>query len=145
MRGTPSAPIYASQTASLTTSTAPRSVPAVCLQGGKPQVEDVPPLAWVDVEIDVRHKSVRRLDGRWLTVTAFDVADLMPNGMPFLGRSPLSEAGAKPSGQSTQRVTIAVPDGVEVKISAALDIVAQLAVPRDLPPPVAALAGPSQP
>ena len=34
----------------------------------------------------------------------------------------MSEAGAQPSGEPTQRVTIAVPDGVEVKISAALDI-----------------------
>jgi len=90
-------------------------------EGGKPQVEDVPPLAWVDVEIDVRHKSGDALSGRWLTVTAFDVADLQPNGMPFLGRSPLSEAGAKPSGQAAQQLMLAVPDGVEVKISAALD------------------------
>ena len=90
--------------------------------GGSPQVEDVPPLAWVDMAVEVRQKSGAALDGRWLTVTAFDVADLMPNGMPVLGRSPVSEAGAQPSGEPTQRVTIAVPDGVEVKISAALDI-----------------------
>lgn len=90
-------------------------------EGGAPQVEDVPLLAWVDMNVDVRHKSGDPLNGRWLTVTAFDVGDLQPNGMPVLGRSPVSEAGVKPDGRTEQQLTLAVPDGVEVKISAALD------------------------
>ncbi len=90
-------------------------------EGGTPQTEDVPALAWVELVIDVRHKSGAALDGRWLTVTAFDVADLQRNGMPILGRSPVSEAGATPSGRPAQQLSLDVPEGVEVKISAALD------------------------
>lgn len=90
-------------------------------EGGTPQFEEVAPLAWVDMIIEVRQKSSAPLRGRWLTVTAFDVSDLQPNGMPFLGRSPLSEAGATPNQTQVQNIALSVPEGVEVKISAALD------------------------
>ena len=90
-------------------------------EGGTPQTEEVPPLAWVDIDVEVRHQSGAGLTGRWLTVTAFDVADLQPNGMPILGRSPISESGATPSGERSQAISLAVPEGVQLKVSAALD------------------------
>ena len=94
-----------------------------CVSGGAdPVLEDLEPLAWVEASVTVRQKSGQAVSGRWLTVSAFDVADLSPaSGLPEPGRSPVAEAGVAPSGAGEVEVKIRLPKGSDVRFSAALD------------------------
>ena len=90
--------------------------------GATPVVEDVSPMAWVQATVDVRMASGGPIAGRWLTLTAFDAADIdQRSGLPAPGRSPLAESGVQPTGDLQQRVAIKLPKGVAVRFSAALD------------------------
>ena len=91
-------------------------------QAATPVIEDVPPLEWVDLTVTVGRSDGQPITGEWLTVTAFESRDLQANGMPAPGRSPVAEGGVSPAGLPVQRVPLQVPAGLEVKISAALDL-----------------------
>lgn len=91
-------------------------------KGADPVFEDVEPVSWIQAEVTVRRKDGRPLSGRMLTVTAFDVKDIDPaSGMPAPGRSPVGETGVVPTGETMVRVSVSMPEGSQVRFSAALN------------------------
>jgi len=85
--------------------------------------EDIAPVDWQAVAVEVRQRSGGSIEGRWLVVTAFDVTDIDPKtGLPHPGRSPLAETGIVPAGTEQMEVTIEIPRGSTVRFSAALDV-----------------------
>ena len=95
-----------------------------CVQSdAKLAVEDIAPVDWQAVAVQVRQRSGANLDGRWLVVTAFDATDIdAKTGLPYPGRSPLAETGVVPTGAKQMGVTIEIPAGSTVRFSAALDL-----------------------
>ena len=95
-----------------------------CVQSdAKLAVEDIAPVEWHSVPVQVRQRSGSSVDGRWLVVTAFDVSDVdVRTGLPYPGRSPLAETGMVPNGTQQMEIPIEVPMGSNVRFSAALDV-----------------------
>lgn len=90
--------------------------------GGSPVIEDVAPMVAVEATVTVRMAKGGPIDGRWLTITAFDSADIdRHSGLPAPGRSPLAESGLEPNGAQEYAVPIKLPKGASVRFSAALD------------------------
>ena len=98
------------------------SIGARCVfEGATPVFEQVDPLEWADVQIQVSMSSGAPIRGRWLTVTAFRESDIDKSGFPKPGISPIAEGGAEPAGVVTQSIGLDVPKGERVRFSAALD------------------------
>jgi len=89
--------------------------------GATPTHEDIEAQAWSPVDVTVTMHDGQDISGRWLTVTAFDEADMGQHGMPIPGRSPVAEAGAKPANKAMQTITLALPKDGRFHIAAALD------------------------
>ena len=95
-----------------------------CVHGGAtPVMEDIDPMKWSTVSLQVRQKNGTPVEGRWLVVTAFDAQDIDPRtSLPQPGRSPVAEVGFVPNGEATMSVELEIPDGASVRLSAALDL-----------------------